>query len=149
MLTETGAADGRQPARVTEKHVMMKTARSMLGKFYTINLFRRTAGMRNNEHHARIFFVAIYPPAIERRFARPAHAGHIDGDVTTAISASFVCGSFVEISLLISPGTGAIERATFRTNGCGFAVAASDVLCSWLSGKRLADLHGLDGREIT
>jgi NifU-like protein len=93
--------------------------------------------------------VAIYPLAIEKRFAHPAHVGGLSGDVTTAIGASFVCGSFVEISLVINHEAVVIEHARFRTNGCGFAVAGADVLCSWLSGKRLADLHGLDSHELS
>jgi NifU-like protein len=53
------------------------------------------------------------------------------------------------LSLLISDESGVIEFASFRTNGCGYAVAASDVLCGWLDGKELTDLHGLGALELS
>jgi len=59
-----------------------------------------------------------------------------------------VCGSFVEVSIRIAPDSGLIEAATFRTNGCGYLVAAADVLCGWLAGKQLAELHGLNEQEL-
>jgi NifU-like protein len=43
---------------------------------------------------------------------------------------------------------GRVTDARFSTNGCGFMVAASDVLCDWLKGKSLVDMQGLDGDEL-
>ena len=40
--------------------------------------------------------------------------------------------------------TGSIEDVRFQTNGCGFMVASADVICEWLRGKSVKDLHGLD-----
>ncbi len=64
-------------------------------------------------------------------------------------SASFVCGSFVELSVRMQVDADSIDRVTFRTNGCGFMIAAADTLCGWLSGKSLIDLHGLNDHELT
>lgn len=58
-----------------------------------------------------------------------------------------MCGSFVEISIRIDDA-GLIKGATFRTNGCGYLVAAADVLCGWLGKKKLAELHGLNEQEL-
>jgi NifU-like protein len=41
-----------------------------------------------------------------------------------------------------------IAAVRFRTNGCGFMIAAADALCDWLHGKLLSDLHGLNGEEM-
>ncbi len=41
-----------------------------------------------------------------------------------------------------------IDVANFRTNGCGFMIAAADVLCDKLRGKALAELHGLSDDEL-
>ena len=43
---------------------------------------------------------------------------------------------------------GAIEDARFRTNGCGFMTASADVVCEWLSGKPVTELHGLHDSEL-
>ncbi len=64
-------------------------------------------------------------------------------------SASFVCGSFVELSVRMKVDADSIDAVTFRTNGCGFMIAAADTLCEWLSGKALLDLHGLNDDELT
>lgn len=92
--------------------------------------------------------MAFYPPDVDKRFRRPAHGGRPVGDGVGALSASFICGSFVKISLRMNDQAIAIENATFQTNGCGFAVASADVLCSWLSGKQLTALHGLVNADL-
>lgn len=91
--------------------------------------------------------MAFYPKAIYDRFRSPAHAG-ANGSGASGTSASFVCGSSVEISVRIDDDHGSIGSAKFRTNGCGFMVAAADVLCEWLRGKELSELHGLNDDEL-
>ncbi|MET0752418.1 MAG: (2Fe-2S)-binding protein [Pyrinomonadaceae bacterium] len=39
-------------------------------------------------------------------------------------------------------------EAKFKTNGCGFLVAAADILAEKVSGKKLTELHGLDESEL-
>lgn len=68
---------------------------------------------------------------------------------TVGTSASFVCGSFVELSVRMKVDAESIDAVTFRTNGCGFMIAAADTLCEWLGGKTLLDLHGLNDHELT
>jgi NifU-like protein len=89
--------------------------------------------------------VPFYPSKIHERFLSPANAA-TDDRGTNGIAASFVCGSFVELFVLIDGDK--IEKANFRTNGCGFMAAAADVLCDWLSQKQLSELHGLDDEEL-
>jgi NifU-like protein len=71
-----------------------------------------------------------------------------EADGVSARTASFVCGSFVEIAIRVDEDTGVINTAVFRTNGCGYMVAAADVLCEWLAQKKLAELHGLTEGEL-
>jgi NifU-like protein len=91
--------------------------------------------------------VSIYPPKVAERFASPANAGEVAGITVEGRSASFVCGSFAALSLRIEDG--AIAAARFRTNGCGFMIAAADVLCDWLTGKSVTQLHGLKATELS
>ena len=91
--------------------------------------------------------MAFYPEAIDRRLCSPANAGSDDVG-TEGTSASFACGSFVEISVRMDVDSAGVESARFRTNGCGFMIAAADVLCDWLSEKSLEQLHGLNENEL-
>jgi NifU-like protein len=91
--------------------------------------------------------VAIYPKPINERFRSPSNAAS-DGGGTKGTSASFLCGSFVEVSVGIGSDSDLIESATFRTNGCGFMIAAADVLCDWLTGKTLSEMHGLSDPDL-
>lgn len=88
----------------------------------------------------------FYPPKVAHRFASPANAGELKGTTVEGRSASFVCGSFTALSLRIEDGE--IVAARFRTNGCGFMIAAADVLCDWLAGKSVTELHGLKATEL-
>lgn len=90
--------------------------------------------------------MAIYPDRINERF-RSARARRLDAPSAVGTSASFVCGSFARLSLRIRVD-GTIEDASFATNGCGFMVAAADVLTEWLSSNALTDLHGLNDVEL-
>jgi NifU-like protein len=91
--------------------------------------------------------VAFYPGEIDERFRSPANAASDELEVTGA-SASFVCGSVVRLSVNIDVDSGRIEKARFRTNGCGFMIAAADALCDRLANRPLAELHGLDDNEL-
>lgn len=91
--------------------------------------------------------MTLYPLTIELRFRSPANAGN-DPGAERGKSASFVCGSYVELNVRIDVDSGSIDSAKFRTNGCGFMIAAADALCDWLDGKALSALHGLNDREL-
>ncbi|MEP6705848.1 MAG: iron-sulfur cluster assembly scaffold protein [Acidobacteriota bacterium] len=92
--------------------------------------------------------MAFYPEGINERFRSPANAGAETGGVR-GTSASFVCGSFVELSVRINIESGSIAGARFKTNGCGFMIASADALCDWLCEKTLSELHGLNDDELT
>jgi len=62
-------------------------------------------------------------------------------------SASFVCGAFLRFFLRIEIETKEISVAKFKSNGCGFMIAAADVLAEKIVDKKLIELHG-SGREI-
>ena len=55
----------------------------------------------------------------------------------------FTCGVSLRYFLRINQKTGEISDAGFTTNGCGFVVAAADVLCGLLRGRKLVELNGL------
>jgi len=91
--------------------------------------------------------VAVYPPEIIRAIESRANVGVTGEGSTRATNASFVCGSYVELSLAIAEAD-RIQSVKFRSNGCGYMVAASNALCDWLKEKLLSDLHGLNEDEL-
>jgi NifU-like protein len=90
----------------------------------------------------------LYPIAVDARFSFPRHAGAGESANAVGAAAALECGTFVKFALMISSDTRAIDLVCFRTNGCGFMVAAADVIAEEISGKLLTDLHGLDSKEI-
>lgn len=58
--------------------------------------------------------------------------------------ASFVCGSFVRVYLEIDAKAKIVADAKFKSNGCGFTIAAADLLAEKIIGRKLTELHGLE-----
>lgn len=90
----------------------------------------------------------FYPEKISERFHAPGNAGELKSAHSVGTGASFLCGSFVRFFLNIDPQTKRIRKAKFKSNGCGFAVAAADVLAEIINGKLLTELRGLDKSEL-
>lgn len=92
--------------------------------------------------------VTFYPPEITKKLASLKHVGQRGPANAVGTGAGFVCGSFVRFYLQIDTGTNEIENAAFKTNGCGFVIAAAELLAGGLTGRSLTDLHGLESKEF-
>lgn len=92
--------------------------------------------------------MSFYPKRISRRFHNPQNAGKPENANAVGSGASFVCGTFVRFFLEINAETKKIKQAKFKSSGCGFAIAAADLLTEKILGCRLTDLHGLDKNEL-
>lgn len=92
--------------------------------------------------------MTFYPPQIDKRLKSLKYETRHSPANAVGTGVGFTCGSFVRIYLLIDTVTSKIENASFKTNGCGFAVAAAELLAGSLIGKNLIELHGLDGGEL-
>lgn len=88
-----------------------------------------------------------YSQKIIGRLANLAHCRELSGVTTEGVGVNLACGSTVRFSLEIDEN-GNIRDAAFRSNGCGYSRVAADVLAHWLTGKELADLRGLNEREL-
>lgn len=88
--------------------------------------------------------MTFYPNKISERFYGAKNAGKPEKTNAVGTGASFVCGSFVRFYLGIDAETKEIRNAKFKTNGCGFAIAAADVLAEIVNGKKLVELHGAE-----
>lgn len=90
----------------------------------------------------------FYPPKINRHFNAPQNIGEAEGTNAAGTGASFICGSFARFFLEIDAQTKEIKDARFKSNGCGFAVAAADVLAEAIVGRKLNELHAFDERIL-
>lgn len=92
--------------------------------------------------------MSFYPAKIEQRLNRPHNAWAIESASAYGRSASFLCGCSVGFAVRLGEDDKTIEAAAFNSNGCGYMVAAADVLAEMTSGKQLGDLHSLDHGEL-
>ncbi len=92
--------------------------------------------------------MSFYPAKIQTRFDSPLNAGTVDGASAVGSSASFQCGSFVAFSLRVDPAAKAISDVSFRSNGCGYMIAAADFLADIVNGRPLSELHGLNNDDL-
>lgn len=67
----------------------------------------------------------------------------VDDANATGTGAALECGTFVRVSLRVDERADIVELAMFRTNGCGYMIAAADVLAEMLRGRKLTELGGL------
>jgi NifU-like protein len=92
--------------------------------------------------------VAIYPQKVDQRAATPRSAGQIGFPDASGRSASFICGCFAAFSLRVENKSTKVTEVAFQTNGCGFMIAAADVLSETVGNSDLADLHGLKSSDL-
>lgn len=90
-----------------------------------------------------------YPDKIETRLACLAHTGvAAAGGNAVGTDANFACGSFIRYRLTIDTDLKQVLAAGFTSNGCGYMLAAADVIAEYVTGKGLGDLHGLSDAEL-
>ncbi len=78
------------------------------------------------------------------RALQRTRAAEIDAE---GVAANFSCGSYVKYYLEVDDA-GKILAADISSNGCGYMVAAADLLAEYVSGRDLRELHGLRGSEL-
>jgi len=92
--------------------------------------------------------MSFYPAPIQQRLNQPQNSGQVDSSSACGRSASFLCGCSVGFSVRLAGDGKTIEAAAFRSNGCGYMIAAANVLAETISGKQLSELHSLDQDEL-
>ncbi len=85
----------------------------------------------------------VYPKKISERARRAAIGNWLADANAEGVAVNFECGSFVRFQIELA-GAGMIGDLKFRSNGCGYMMAAADVLAANIRGTVLGDLHGLD-----
>ena len=88
--------------------------------------------------------MSFYPRKISERFYAPKRAGKALKSNAVGTGVSFICGTFVRFFLEIDAETKKISDAKYKSNACGFTIAAAEVLTGSIVGKKLTGLHGLE-----
>ena len=88
--------------------------------------------------------MSFYPPKISKKFQNPKNAGELKNANASGTGASFLCGAAVRFFLKINAENKEIIEAKYKTNGCGFAIAAAEFLAEEISGKKLTELPDLN-----
>jgi NifU-like protein len=86
---------------------------------------------------------SYYPEEVSRRYAFPVQSGVPARFDAKGTAVSLECGVSVRVFLTFTAGTGRIEEVRYASNGCGWAVAAAEVIAEKMSGMAMKDLHGL------
>lgn len=92
--------------------------------------------------------MSFYPAAIQKRLSRTENAGPVDNACASGRAASFLCGCPVEFAVRLGEDGKTIKAAAFKSKGCGYMIAAADVLTEAIKARQLGELHSLDHDEL-
>lgn len=94
---------------------------------------------------AKLHNVTKYPDAILETIRNARHQSRSLPSNAEGREVNFSCACFVQFSANVDGGgDGRVDGVGFRSNGCGYMIAAAEIVASEIDGGRLADLHGLD-----
>jgi nitrogen fixation protein NifU and related proteins len=92
-----------------------------------------------------------YSNAILDHYSNPRNVGSFsqaDLNVGTGLVGAPECGDVMKLQIKVTPDTGVIEDAKFKTFGCGSAIASSSLATEWLKGKTVEEAMTIKNTEI-
>ncbi|MFO1258695.1 MAG: Fe-S cluster assembly scaffold IscU [Gammaproteobacteria bacterium] len=81
-----------------------------------------------------------YSQKVIDHYENPRNVGSLDDHnehVGTGMVGAPACGDVMKLQIQVNPQNGVIEKAVFKTYGCGSAIASSSLATEWLQGKTL------------
>lgn len=91
-----------------------------------------------------------YSEKVIEHFENPRNVGSLDksqDNVGTGIVGAPACGDVMQLQIQVDDH-GIIEKAVFKTYGCGSAIASSSVATEWLKGKTVDQSLNISNQEI-
>jgi NifU-like protein len=89
----------------------------------------------------------VFPEEIASVIRSPRYGRAVEDPNAVGTDAKLDCGCFVRAEMRISEDA-RIEDVAFRSNGCGFMVAAAECLAESVDGRLLTELSGVTGASI-
>jgi NifU-like protein len=91
----------------------------------------------------------VYPKKVIERLRASTHNKRLDNADATGTAVALECGTNIKVFLSIEDSTRTISGIAFRSNGCGYMLAAADAIAENLTNKTLTELHGLRAEELS
>jgi nitrogen fixation NifU-like protein len=92
-----------------------------------------------------------YSSKVIDHFEHPRNVGSMpkeDPNVGTGLVGAPECGDVMKLQVKVNPETGVIDEATFKTFGCGSAIASSSLATEWLKGKTVDQALAIKNTDI-
>jgi nitrogen fixation protein NifU and related proteins len=92
-----------------------------------------------------------YDDKVIDHYENPRNVGSLDKNsprVGTGMVGAPACGDVMKLQIEVDEKTGTIERAVFKTFGCGSAIASSSLATEWLKGRTLDEANSIRNTEI-
>jgi len=91
---------------------------------------------------AKLKHVPVYRKEIADLIREPRSCGTLENANAIGSDAKLDCGCFVRVEMRIGGSPDQIEEVSYKTNGCGFMIAAAESIFSKVEGLHLTDLKG-------
>lgn len=92
-----------------------------------------------------------YNEKVIDHYENPRNVGNLDKDspnVGTGMVGAPACGDVMKLQIEVDEKTGIIQKAVFKTFGCGSAIASSSLATEWLKGRSLEEADKIKNTEI-
>src|SRR5579862_4704191 len=92
-----------------------------------------------------------YSNKVIDHYENPRNVGSLpkeDPNVGTGLVGAPECGDVMKLQVKVNPETGVIDEATFKTFGCGSAIASSSLATEWLKGKTVDQALAIKNTDI-
>ena len=91
-----------------------------------------------------------YSKELLDHYENPKNVGSMDknsDEVGTGLVGAPACGDVMKLQIKVNEN-GVIEDATFKTFGCGSAIASSSLITEWVKGKNIDEANEIKNTEI-
>lgn len=92
-----------------------------------------------------------YNEKVIDHYENPRNVGNLDknsDNVGTGMVGAPACGDVMKLQIEVDDKTGIIQKAVFKTYGCGSAIASSSLATEWLKGRTLEEADKIKNTEI-
>ena len=106
-----------------------------------MHLMAASLTMRNFAYHQRVI----------DHYENPRNVGSFDKksmDVGTGLVGAPACGDVMKLQIKVNEDNGTIEKAVFKTFGCGSAIASSSYATELLEGMAIEDAVKIKNQDI-
>src|SRR4030095_10634296 len=95
--------------------------------------------------------IMAYSDKVIDHYNNPRNVGALskeDPNVGTGLVGAPECGDVMKLQIKVNAESGVIEDATFKTFGCGSAIASSSLATEWVKGKTLTEALAIKNTDI-